>query len=190
MRSTLSSLVRRSSCARPKVEPGGLGIGAKALGWAGKQWLRLIHREGDRLETEKADLRRDLNDLLRMLEDASTKAQMAVNASSNDPAANEAHVAAVEKATQACQRVANLFQVEPGAILSEGFMRARLDFRERTTDEDNPSLMDRIARRGQCEHIERACATFFQEISTEAFRRYGQGIGPRAGVAKGRKVKR
>lgn len=167
---------------------GGFGIGAKVLEWLAKRGLHIAHKTGERLEAEKADLRADLIELLHMLEKASTKAQMAVNSSSNQ--AGDAHAAAVETATQAGQRVANLFQVKPGATLSQGFMEARLAFRETTTDEDNPALMDKDMRRQQCDRIEAACALFHNEIANEAFRRYGQGIGPRSGILKGRKIKR
>lgn len=168
----------------------GFGLLAKIGSAVAKAAIQFAHRTGDRLEAEKSDLRKDLVDLLRLLETASTKAQISVNASSNSPVADEAHAAAIENATQACQRVANLFRVGPGAVPSDAFKRARLAFREATTDEDNPSIMDTAARLTQCERIEAACADFHNELCDEAFRRYGQGIGPRSGILKGRKIRR
>lgn len=139
-------------------------------------------------DAELADLRRQLSDVLKEIDCASAKAQIAVQGSSNDPDTLSAHREAVEIATRCCQNVASIFRFHDVGCSSPELRAARREFREAVTEEDNPSVMDRNLRTSRCEAIERATAVFHAEVTDEAFRRWGQGVGSKSGKLEGRKV--
>jgi len=113
---------------------------------------------------------------------------MAVRGSSNEPKAQDAHLAAIRISTEVGQEFANLFDVEAIAHnIPAGLVQARRRYREAVTDERNIELLDSVERELQCAEIESAAASFHREISAYALKNWGTGLGAKAGRQRGRR---
>lgn len=113
---------------------------------------------------------------------ASVQSQIVVRASSNEPHAQEALREAIRVATQACQALAFLTDLHtfipdvPPALID-----ARHRFRELVTEEGNLDIVNPADRQDRCEAIEIATATLQREMRDFAYKRWGIGLGSKAG---------
>lgn len=163
------------------------GLGAKVWNAVGKPIMAALRRHRQMGDQELAEHRTRLNDLLAIIEESSVQSQMAVRGSANDPATAISHAAAVELSTRVGQRTVDLFDLHTVGGGNGWLTGARLRYREAVTDEDNPSIGQPDRRSAQCERIEQRANEFHSAIRDEAFRRWGQGVGAKAGKMGGRR---
>ena len=170
------------------TDPGGFGIGAKIFAKFVRPVLDAFKRHRKIADDELAELRADLRGALEAIETSSVQSQMSVRGSPNEEETTASHRLAVQQATLAGQRVSSLFNLNTIGGLSAEILGSRLEYREAVTDDDNPSVMDGNDRQRRCDRIEEACTCFHQAVRDEAFRRFGQGVGSKAGKLDGRKI--
>lgn len=163
------------------------GIGAKVWNAVGRPIMAALRRHRQMGDQELSEHRARLNDLLGLIEESSVQAQLAVRGSANDPATATSHAAAVELSTRVGQRTVDLFDLHTIGGGNGWLTGARLRYRESVTDEDNPSIAVPDHRDAQCERIEQRANEFHSAIRDEAFRRWGQGVGAKAGKMGGRR---
>lgn len=138
-------------------------------------------------DDELVALRVQLTSVLEVIAESSVAAQMAVNRSPNELEATASHASAVELSTRASQQVTDLFEIHTVGGVQADLLRARLAYREAVTDEDNPSIADPQVRAIQCTRIEKRCNEFHSIIRDQAFKRWGVGVGAKAGKMRGRR---
>lgn len=148
----------------------------------------LVARPTRLADTELQKLSERLNALLDLIEVSSSKAQVAVLGSSNEPAALAANEAAVETSILVGQKTASLFELTTIGGASASLFETRLRYREAVANDENIGLAGKAERDARCAEIEAACEAFHSEICTQAWRRHGVGVGRRAGRLKGRKL--
>ncbi|MBJ7484356.1 hypothetical protein [Brevundimonas sp.] len=139
-------------------------------------------------DAELQKLNERLNTLLDLIEVSSSKAQVAVLGSSNEPSALAANEAAVETSILVGQKVASLFELTTVGGASSSLMGMRMRYREAVANDENIGLTGKAERQARCAEIEAACDAFHSEVCSQAWRRYGQGVGARAGRLKDRKL--
>lgn len=135
---------------------------------------------------EIAELAKQLNALLSNSTEASVQAQLATRGSPNDEGPQKALVEAIRLSTTACQEFSCLFDGESIAPQNARVLAARIRFRELVTDEGNLDLMDQQQRLLRCADIEAATAEFHAAVRDESFKRWGIGLGNKAGKLRGR----